>query len=193
MRRDRRVERILDGGAAVLGERGYHGVTMRDLAAASGTSVGNLYRYLDGTADLLYQVEMRILKAAVASAQAALAGRGAARERLRAFVTDHIRRIQARPFEAVVLRGDAGPLRKEKARHVEAERKRYHVLVRAAIEEAVRRPGGRGSGTVLATILLGAADRVAEEAPRTRSSATPDALAARVLAVFFDGAVRRGR
>jgi AcrR family transcriptional regulator len=40
-----RVAAILEAGAAVIGEKGYEGATMAEIAARSGTKIGSLYRF----------------------------------------------------------------------------------------------------------------------------------------------------
>jgi AcrR family transcriptional regulator len=190
VRRDR-LQRILEAGATLLAERGFHGVTMRDLARSSGTSLANLYRYVADKEDLYYQVARRVLEAAVASAQAALAARGG-RERLRAVVTDHVRRVLARPFEADALRGGGVPLRGERARRLEDLRSRYATLVRAAVDGALRtRPVRAREAELRVALLLGMADRLATDAARQRATPRPDRLAAHALGTFLDG--MRGR
>jgi AcrR family transcriptional regulator len=184
VRRARRLDRILEAGAALLHERGFHGLTMRLCARAAGTSLANLYHYVGGREDLVYQVERRILEAAVASAQAVLAVPGA-RDRLRALLADHLRRVLARPYEAAVLTGRPGPLRGDRARRIDESRKRYLGLVRAVTDAAVRRsPVGRDAD-LLATALLGAADRIALDAVRRRATPPPDRTASRILALFL--------
>jgi len=182
-----RLDRILEAGARVLGERGYHGASMRHVAQAAGTSLGTLYHYLAGKEDLLYQVQRRILEAAVASARASLAARGA-RERLRALVTDHVRRLLALPVEAAVLQGTVGPLRGERGRRIEALRQEYETLVRVTVEPVAKR--GREAAT-RTTLLLGMADALALDALRRGQTPRPALLAGRVLQVFLHGA--RGR
>jgi AcrR family transcriptional regulator len=188
VRRERRLDRILDAGATLLHERGFHGCTMRHLARGSGTSLANLYHYVGGKEDLLYQVERRILEAAVASVQAVLAVGG--KDRLKALVADHIRRVRARPLEARALDGGPTPLRGDKARRVEELRRRYHVAVKAAVEAAVRRRAGARDGELLASLLLGMANRAATDGGRARASASADRLASRVVGVFLGGASR---
>ena len=190
MRRDRRLKEILDAAARVLAERGAHGATMRRVAKEARTSVANLYTYVGGREELLYRVHLRVLDVAVASAQAALGARGA-RERLRALLTDHVRRIVEQPAEAEILRGGPAPLRGDRARRIEEQRRRYHALVKAAADAALggAQPGRRGDQRV--ALLLGMADRMALDAVRAKSAARPDRLVAPVLRVFRSGGTRR--
>jgi AcrR family transcriptional regulator len=185
MRHDRRLGEILEAGARVLAERGVHGATMRRVAREARTSLANLYHYVGGREDLLYRVHARVLEAAVASAQAALGARGA-RERLRALVTDHVRRVLARPVEAEVLRGPPGLLRGDRARRLDDLRRRYLALVRLAADAAGRRPAARPrEGEIRAQLLLAMADRVALDAARSRTPPSPERLAAPVLRLFL--------
>jgi AcrR family transcriptional regulator len=194
VRRDRRLAEILEAGTRVLAERGAHGTTMRHVAREAKTSLANLYSYVAGREDLLYRVHLHVLEVAVASAQAALGARGP-RDRLRALVTDHVRRVTGRTAEADILRGAATPLRGDRARRVEDQRRRYRALVRAAADAALGAPrGGRRSEERVA-LLLGMADRVALDAAGSRAAARPDRLAAPVLRLFLAGArpsARRG-
>jgi AcrR family transcriptional regulator len=191
--RAERLAVILEAGARVLGERGYHGASMRDVAEAADTSLGTLYHYLGGKEDLLYQVQRRVLEAAVASAWAALAARGA-RDRLRALLTDHVRRVLARPVEAAILAGTLGAPRGERGRRIEALRQDYLALVRATSEAAVRRSRARRrEAESRALMLLGMADRLALDALANRQTVRPSLLAGRALQVFLHGARPRAR
>lgn len=189
MARTERLDRILEAGARVLGERGYHGASMRYLAEAAGVSLGTLYHYLAGKEDLLYQVQHRLLEVAVASARASLAARGA-RERLRALLTDHVRRILAHPVEAAVLTGSLGRLRGDKARRVETLRTEYLEVVQATADGVLRTGRGRSGRAVASRVpmLLGMADRLALDAVRDGEHPRPGLLAGRVLQVFLQGA-----
>jgi AcrR family transcriptional regulator len=192
MRRDERLRQILDAAARVLSEKGHHGMTIRDVADEAGTSVGLVYRHAASKEDLLYQVERRILEAAVTSAEAALVARKA-RDRLKAVVTDHVRRVLARPGEALVIRGGASPLSERRRRSVQALRDRYHALVGVAVDEVVRPAVRRRKDTERRTqMLLAMADRSAFLASEGALGSRPDRLANAVLGLFLDGARGRG-
>lgn len=193
MRRDRRLERILDAGAEVLAERGFYGCTMRDVAARAGVSPANLYHYVGGKEDLLYRVEQRVLDRALASAEAASAVRGA-KEQLKSLVTDHIRRILAFPAEAALLYGEGAPLPDHLQRRLEEQRSAYLDLVRGMIDGLVRsRSTRRATSERRALMLLGMADRVAIDGARQSPPPRPDVLARAVLTLLHDGVARRRR
>ncbi len=187
MGRAERLEPILDGAAEVLSERGYFGTTMRDVASQAGVSLATLYHYVAGKDDLVYRVELRLLTAAVASARATLAGRGS-RDRLKALLTDHIRRVQACPAEAQSIAGRLAPRRGEGARRLAALREEYLSLVQATVEGALRSKGRRRRGEELVWMLLGMAERAATEAAGSAPEPRPGPLATRVLSLYLDGA-----
>ncbi len=191
MRRDRRLREILEAGTRVLAARGAFGATMREVAREARTSLSNLYTYAGGREELIYRVQQHVLEVAVASAQATLGARGA-RERLRALVTDHVRRIAERPAEAEILRTAPSPLKGERARRVDELRRRYVTLVRAAGDAVLGSVPARES-EVRARLLLGMADRVALDAAATRGAARPERLAQPILRLFLAGARRASR
>ena len=191
MRRDRRLERILEGGAEVLAERGFYGCTMRHVAERADVSAANLYRYVRGKEELLYLVQQRVLERAIASAEAARAVRGA-REQLKSLVTDHIRRVLAFPAEGALLRGDATPLPDPLRRRIDELRQSYMELVRGIIDGFVREKGTRrATSERRAQLLLGMADRVATDGARQSPKPRPDRLAKPVLDLFKAGVGKR--
>jgi len=185
--RAERLEALLDAAARVLGEQGAPAITMRQVAEEAGVGLATLYHYLSGREDLLYQTQMRVLTAAVASAEAALAGRGA-RERLKALLTDHVRRVLARPMEADVLAGGLGPLAGERGRRVEGLRQDYMMLVSAAAEGVTH---NARKAEEHARMLLGMADRLALDGLAQGGTPVPGRLAARIVALFLEGALSR--
>ncbi|MDA1195883.1 MAG: helix-turn-helix domain containing protein [Planctomycetota bacterium] len=187
MRRERRVERLLDAGAEILAERGPHGLTMRDVAERAGTSGPNLYRYVAGKEELIYLVKQRVLDRAIRSAEAALALRGA-KEQVRSLVTDHIRRVLALPAEARLLQDVAQDLPDHLRRRVDALREQYLDLVRAIVSGVAPSKGlKRAAADRRVQLLLGMADRVALDAAGHTPAPRPDRLARPVLAMFHGG------
>ncbi len=187
MRRDRRRERILDAAATLLAERGWWGLSMRDVAARAGTSGPNLYRYVQGKEELTYLVQQRVLERAIRSAEAAFAGRGP-KERLRSLVTDHIRRALAFPAEARLLQASTDDLPTHLSGRIDALREQYLELVRGIIAGVVREKGTkRATADRRVQLLLGMADRVALDGARQDPLPRPDRLAKPVLDMFHGG------
>ncbi len=191
MRRDRRMESILDAGAEVLAERGIHGCTMRDVAERANVSPANLYRYVQGKEELLYRVIERVLERAVRSAEAALAVRGA-KEQLKSFVTDHIRRVLAFPAEAQLLQTSTEVLPDHLRRRLEERRRTYLDLARDIVEGVAHAKGThRTTFDRYVQLLIGMADRVGLDGARQDPHPRPDKLAAPVLDLFHGGVKKK--
>lgn len=83
--------RILVRAATAFRDLGFHDATMRDIAAAAGMHVGNLYYHFPaGKSDLLYECQRTALKLLLDGARRIEAGSGTAPEKLRALVALHI-------------------------------------------------------------------------------------------------------
>lgn len=185
MRRERNLERILAAGILVLARRGLCGMTMREVARESGVSLANLYSYVGGKEELAARAQTQVLEGALASAEAAAAARGA-RERLRALVTDHVRRVLARPFEARLLSSPLERVPDPVGRRLATLRNQYLEAVRQIVDQAVGAASSRAASERRAWMLLGMAERLAAES--LGSSPRADRLAADVLALFQEGA-----
>lgn len=84
--------RILVRAAAAFRDLGFHDATMRDIAAAAGMQVGNLYYHFPaGKSDLLYECQRSALKLLLDGARRIDAGGGAAPDKLRAMIALHVR------------------------------------------------------------------------------------------------------
>jgi AcrR family transcriptional regulator len=192
MRRERRMERILDAGAHLLAERGIHGCTMRDVAERAGSSPASLYRYVQGKEELLYLVVERVLERAIRSAEAALAVRGA-REQLKSYVTDHIRRVLAFPAEVRLLQESPDVLPDHLRRRIEKRRRTYLDMAADIVGGVLRGEGTRRATSMrYAQLLLGMADRVALDGAWQDPKPRPDRLARPVLDVFLRGVRGKG-
>lgn len=64
--------RLLDAAEEVFGRRGYHGTTLKEVAARAGFAVGSVYSFFDGKDDLFRQVFVRRGEEFMASQRAVL-------------------------------------------------------------------------------------------------------------------------
>ncbi len=129
--------RILVRAAAAFRDLGFHDATMRDIAAAAGTQVGNLYYHFPaGKSDLLYECQRTALKLLLDGARRVEAGPGPAPEKLRALVALHVRCL------LVETGGSAAHL---EFRALPAHRRATVARGRRAYEGVVRRVVARGA------------------------------------------------
>ncbi|MFI5370818.1 MAG: TetR/AcrR family transcriptional regulator [Candidatus Eisenbacteria bacterium] len=147
MTRHARKERgrmdILTAAARLLAQRGFHGMSMRDLAAASGMNLANLYNYFTSKDELLFALQTRAFETLIAASEAAVTGATDPEERLHAFILNHVRYVAEHSDVMRVLVEEAGELPPEHRRVVRRLKERYfeigHVLVEGVLS------GGNGA------------------------------------------------
>ncbi|MGE0190960.1 MAG: TetR/AcrR family transcriptional regulator [Planctomycetota bacterium] len=189
--RDARRRQTRAAALELLGEHGFHGFGMRDVAARSRQSVANVYHHVADKEELVHAALAERLEGALASAEATLAVRGA-RERLRALCTDHVTRLVETPAEAPLWRGAWPPLREPQRRRLAALRARYVATLQAHVDELCGRQGRRRAADERRVLLLLALLEGA--AAQLERGATPARLARgahEAVALFLEGVLPR--
>lgn len=82
---------IREAAAPLIARHGFEAVTMRQLAAEVGVQAAALYRYFPAKEDLLFKLMRDHMEGLAASLKAALPASGGPRERLLAFIANHVR------------------------------------------------------------------------------------------------------
>jgi AcrR family transcriptional regulator len=87
------ARRLIDSGATLFAERGYHATGVDDIATGSGHARGTFYKYFDEKLDLLLQLtgECAAAMRPLAAAFAALPPGDAGRDALRRWLADYLR------------------------------------------------------------------------------------------------------
>jgi AcrR family transcriptional regulator len=119
---------ILQASATLIAERGYHGMSMRDLAATTRMSLANLYNYFGSKEDVLFALQTRAFETLIAAAEEASSVPGAAEARLYAFILSHVRYVAGHRDVMRVLVEEAGELPTARRRAVRALKERYFRL-----------------------------------------------------------------
>lgn len=128
-----RNQDILTAAAHLLASHGYHGMSMRDLARATGMSLANLYNYFGSKEDLVFELQTRAFETLIASAEQALEGVEGAEERLYAFILSHVRYITTHRDVTRVLVEEAGELPPKRRRVVRDLKERYRAIGRKIV------------------------------------------------------------
>lgn len=128
-----RNQEILAAAAHLLASHGYHGMSMRDLARATGMSLANLYNYFGSKEDLVFALQTRAFDTLIASAEQALEGVHGAEERLYAFILSHVRYITTHRDVTRVLVEEAGELPPKRRHAVRALKERYRAIGRGIV------------------------------------------------------------
>jgi AcrR family transcriptional regulator len=125
---------ILSAAARALAARGYHGMSVRELARAVGRSPASFYNHFDSKEELLFAVQSRAFDSLLARTHRALAT-GEPRERLYAFVLNHVRTFAAHPDVMRVLVHEAAALPAPRRTLVRAQKQAYFELGRGIVAE----------------------------------------------------------
>jgi AcrR family transcriptional regulator len=171
--------------ARLFAEKGYHGTSVGDLAAAMGVQKGSLYAHIDSKADLLWEVAREGAEAF----HAALDGVPedvAAVERIRLALRAHLRVVSEQVDVATVFIREWRYLTGERRELFLAERRRYEERFRALFRE------GRELGQLRADLDEQAAVLLVLSAANwaytwLRPGTETDELADRFFALLLDG------
>lgn len=121
---------ILMAAAHAFAEHGYHGMSMRHLAKATGRAPATLYNYFRSKEDLLYTIQRDAFDELVSTAESSLSGIQPAPERLAAFVENHVRFFASHPDVMRVLVHEASTLPPQRRSAVRALKERYFAIAR---------------------------------------------------------------
>src|ERR671928_635486 len=133
-----RRNELVRQAARLFAEKGYHGTSTGDLAAAMGVQKGSLYAHIASKADLLWEVA-REGAAAFHAALDAVPDDGPAVERIRAALRGHLRVVAEQLDVATVFTREWRYLQGERREQFVAERRRYEERVRALFREGRER------------------------------------------------------
>ncbi len=124
---------IVAVAAREFAARGYHAVSMRDLARSTGRSPATFYSHFRSKEELLFSMQRDAFDELIARAEAAVAKEADPEERLRAFVDNHIDWFAAHPDLMRVLVHEAASLPPRSRAPVRRRKERYFELARSII------------------------------------------------------------
>jgi len=171
--------------ARLFAEKGYHGTSMGDLAAAMGVQKGSLYSLTESKQELLYET-MREGAAAFHSGLDALPEEAPADEKIRLALRSHLRVVAEQLDMATVFTREWRYLHGERREEIVGERRRYEERLRGLFRD------GREHGELRTDLDEGAAALLALSAVNWAYTwLTPgrdtDALADSFAAILIDG------
>ncbi len=154
-RADRRAQtrkEIIEAAAKAIAERGFHGMSMRDLARATDRSLAGFYNYFASKEDVLFALQKEAFEALLATTQRALAVAKDAPERLYVFLHHHVRYFAEHSDVMRVLVHEASALPAQRRRVVRALKEQYYEIgreiVRDVVNEGCGTPGAVPRGSV---------------------------------------------
>lgn len=119
---------ILEAAAEVIAAHGFHGMSMRDLARATGKGLSSLYNYFASKDELLFAIQSRAFTTLIESAEAGLEGVEGSANRLYVLIHNHVRYFHEHPAVMQVLVHEARSLPPEQRKEIRALKERYYAL-----------------------------------------------------------------
>lgn len=176
------LPRVLDAALDRFAEQGYHGTSIRDLAAASGLSVPGLYHHHRSKQDILMALMMAVMDELLARSEAALAAAGDdPSEQFDVLVESLLRfhmfrRRQAFVGSSEIRSLDPANRRQYVARRDEQQRMLDHIVEAGVDAGEFATPYPEDAARAVASLCVGVASWYRDDGPLT-----PDELVRRHL------------
>ena len=152
LRQEAQRTEILQAAAAAIAEDGFHGMSMRGLARATGRSLAGFYNYFASKEDVLFSLQTGAFETLTGSLKAALEDVDEPVERLYVFVLNHLRYLAEHRSVMRVLVHEASALPAPRRKKVRLLKEGYFHIVKdivASILEAGCNAPGAGGGASL--------------------------------------------
>jgi len=149
-----RAKDVHEAALTLFAERGYHGTSMKDIAAVLCLQAQSLYNHVAAKQDLLTAVMTATMRTLLRNADAAVASTTDPVERLRRMTEAHVRFHARHPREVRVGNYEIPALEKRHRTEVVAARHTYSRMFVAAIQEGVDQGVFDTSAPVLAAYSI---------------------------------------
>jgi AcrR family transcriptional regulator len=127
---------MLASAVRVFADRGFHGASMRQLAAEAGMTQSNFYNYFPGKSDILLAILREASAAQMALTQKAIDEAGSdVVDRFRAGIVAFVRYYMDNPEVSLVAISELRYLEGERRREIVAERDREQQIFASLITE----------------------------------------------------------
>lgn len=149
IRRQAQQAEILDAAAAAIAEHGFHGMSMRNLARATGKALASFYNYFPSKEELLFSLQTNAFETLTGTLKGALEGVDDPVDRLYAFVLHHVRYVAEHRSLWRVLVQEASALPAAKRKKVRLLKEGYFQIVRDIVASILaagcKSPGAEGA------------------------------------------------
>ena len=139
---------ILEAAARAIAERGFHGMSMRELARETGQALATFYNYFRSKDEVIFHIQAQAFETMIRTAEDALQGLTSPQDRLFVFIYQHVRFVAEHPDVMRVLVHEAGALPAANRSQVRALKERYYDLARRIVGDLYREgcgaPGAAG-------------------------------------------------
>lgn len=139
--------RILHAAASLIATADFHGMSMRNLAKAAGTSLANVYNYFSSKEDILFALQREAFEALIAATEEALADVDDPVGRLYGFISNHVHYFTEHTDVMRTLVHEAATLPPARRRLVRGLKERYFRIARDIVGDLVEQGCGHdGAG-----------------------------------------------
>lgn len=145
---------IYDAAVRLIYERGYHGTSLRAVAAEVGLQMSSLYYHFPSKQDLLMAIMTRTMKDLMATVEEYVSLRTGPEERLRAAIRAHVLFHAERRKEAFIVDAELRALEPPNYERIVADRDRYEQVFAGILQEGAGRGVFRVPDAKLAVFAL---------------------------------------
>ncbi|MEN8007667.1 MAG: TetR/AcrR family transcriptional regulator [Candidatus Krumholzibacteriota bacterium] len=138
-----KLDRLLTVSAELMATRGFSQTSIRDVATASGFSLGGMYYYFKSKEDLLFLIQEKTFGSLLEMQEQAVAGGGPAEERLRRLVKNHLAYFISHFNELKVCTFELESLQGERYENIAQLRRRYYLCMAQVVGEMSGVPAER--------------------------------------------------
>lgn len=143
---------ILDAAATAIAEHGFHGMSMRGLARATGRGLASFYNYFPSKEDVLFSLQTDAFETLSGSLKAALEAVDEPVERLYVFVLNHLRYLAEHQSVMRVLVHEASALPAGRRKKVRLLKEAYFQIVKdivaSILASGCKSPGAEGASSL---------------------------------------------
>jgi AcrR family transcriptional regulator len=182
-----RREMMLHAAAELFSSRGYHGTSMRDIAAATGILPGSLYAHIRSKEDLLYDIVVRAAEQFLTGVRLVAEGPGSPEEKLRKAMRSHVGVVAHAREEARVFLEEWQALQEPRRSEVRELRGGYEALWDGLIREGIESGRLRAVDPTLARLLVLSAANWTYTWYDPAGPLSPDEIADRFTDLLLDG------
>lgn len=182
-----RKGQIIEAAEVLFSERGYHGTTMRDIAAETGILPGSLYAHIESKEDILLEICTAAAAQFMIGLEIVTGGPWPPAEKLRRAMRAHVD-VVARAREAArVFLEEWTALSEARREEVRALRDRYEALWDGIIREGIRTGAFRKMDRRFARLLVLSAANWTYTWYDPEGPLSPNEIADRFTDLLLDG------
>ena len=137
LRRDDLRAEVLQGAATPIARHGYHGMSMRDLAKATGKSLASFYHLFESKEEILFEIQAQAFARLISTAERALVEVRDPAGSLQIFVLNHVRYFAEQPDVMRVLVHEAAALPRPRRVLIRELKQRYFEIARGIVRALV--------------------------------------------------------